>query len=493
MPTRHQLHEQQGLCSSASYAFAFRASRSTCKALSSSRLKLRSVKFLVHILLYRDKLRVNFLIASDGARDMLDALEPVPMLADGVGAAPSRTRFMFATGIENSAPTIKGGAVRRDQLAECGFYDRWHEDFTLVRELGCGFLRYGPQLHTTLRGPGQHDWTFADETFAALRRQGTTPIVDLCHFGVPDWIGNFQNSEFPELFADYASAFARRFPWVQLYTPVNEMFITAAHSAKYGWWNEQTQDDRSYVTAIKNIVRANILAMHAILAVRPDALFIQSESTEHFHPECPAALQHAEFRNSERFLTLDLNYGHRVDSRMYEFLLDNGMTREEYRFFMSQDLRRHCIMGNDWYDTNEHLLQRDGQKRWAGEVFGYAPVTRLYHERYRLPIMHTETNHDEGPTGDEAERWLWKQWAGLMRLRQDGLPILGFTWYSLTDQIDWDVALTEQNGKVNTRGLFDLDRRPRAAGRAYARLIQDWTPVLNSQSTCLHPHLAPVT
>ena len=53
------------------------------------------------------------------------------------------------------------------------------------------------------------------------------PIVDLCHFGVPDWIGNFQNPDLPELFATYAGAFAGRFPWVQFYTPVNEMFVCA--------------------------------------------------------------------------------------------------------------------------------------------------------------------------------------------------------------------------------------------------------------------------
>ena len=418
---------------------------------------------------------------------MLDA--PEPLLAPP--ALASRPGFMFATGIENSAPTIEGGRVRRDQLAECGHYERWREDFALVRELGCGYLRYGPQLHRTLLGPGRHDWSFADETFAVLRRQGTAPIVDLCHFGVPDWIGTFQNPDFPALFADYAAAFARRYPWVQLYTPVNEMFITALFSAKYGWWNEQARDDRSYVTAIKHIVRANALAMRAILQARPDALFIQSESTEHFHPECPQALPHAEFRNAERFLTLDLNYGHRVDSAMYEFLLDNGMTRAEYHFFLAQrDLRPHCIMGNDWYQTNEHIVRADGQRRWVGEVFGYGPVTQLYHGRYGLPVMHTETNCDEGPVGDEAERWLWKQWSGLMRLRQDGVPILGFTWYSLTDQVDWDVTLRERRGRVNPRGLYDLDRRPRAAGRAYARLIGSWAEVIARQGSCLHAPLA---
>ncbi|MFC7692169.1 family 1 glycosylhydrolase [Paeniroseomonas aquatica] len=370
-------------------------------------------------------------------------------------------------------------------MAECGHYDRWREDLALVRQIGCGVLRYGPQLHATLRGPGLHDWSFADESFAEVRRLGILPIVDLCHFGVPDWIGDFQNPDFPELFADYAEAFARRFPWVQLYTPVNEMFITAVFSAKYGWWNEQRHDDRSYVTAIKHIVRANVLAMQAILRVRPDAIFIQSESTEHFHPECPLALPHAEHRNAERFLTLDLNYGRRVCSSMYEYLLDNGMTRAEYHFFQRQDLRRHCVMGNDWYVTNEHLIGADGHSRWAGEVFGYDTVTRDYHARYGLPVMHTETNMDEGLNGDEAERWLWKQWSGLMRLRRDGVPILGFTWYSLTDQIDWNSALRERAGIVNPRGLFDLNRNIRTVGRAYQRLIEGWKPVLAQQGHCL--------
>jgi len=399
--------------------------------------------------------------------------------------------FLFATGIENSAPTIGGGRIRRDQMAECGHYDRWREDFALVVETGCTALRFGPPLHTTMRADGRHDWDFADATFAELRRLRILPIADLCHFGVPDWIGDFQNPDFPERFAAYAGAFAERFPWVQLYTPVNEMGITAVFSAKYGWWNEQRTDDRSYVTAIKHVVQANAGAMRAILAVRPDAIFIQSESTEHFHPQSPAALPYAEHRNAERFLTLDLNYGRRVCSAMYEYLLDNGMTRAEYHEFRhNAELRPHCVMGNDWYCTNEHLVGDDGHCRWAGEVFGYDTVTRDYFERYGLPVMHTETNLDEGAVGDEPERWLWKQWAGLMRLRRDGVPMLGFTWYSLTDQVDWNTALRQQDGIVNPRGLYDLERRPRAVGRAYRKLIADWGPILRAQEGAMRLPLA---
>ncbi len=392
---------------------------------------------------------------------------------------------MFATGIENSIPTIKGGTHRVDQMESCGHYRHWRKDFDLVEEMGLRFLRYGPPLHTTFAGPDKYDWEFADVTFADLRRRNIVPIVDLCHFGVPDWMGDFQNPDFPELFATYAQAFARRFPWVQLYTPVNEMFICAQFSAKYGWWNEQGTSDRTFVTALKHIVKANVRAMQEILKVRADAIFIQSESSEYFHAENPAAIKPAEIENSKRFLSLDLNYGHRVDSEMYEYLLDNGMTRDEYHFFLGNSLHHHCILGNDYYWTNEHRVSATGESRASGEIFGYSEITRQYYQRYRLPVMHTETNIAEGPNGDEAVNWLWKEWANVLRVRNSGVPTVGFTWYSLTDQIDWDVGLREDNGRVHPVGLYDLNREIRPVGRSYKQLIADWRSVLPTQSICL--------
>jgi beta-glucosidase/6-phospho-beta-glucosidase/beta-galactosidase len=392
---------------------------------------------------------------------------------------------MFATGIENSIPTINHGKTRIDEMAVCGHYDRWREDFDCVQEVGINFLRYGPPIHKTYLGPNKFDWEFADQTFAELKRRDITPIVDLCHFGVPDWIENFQNPDFPKLFAAYAGEFAERFPWVQLYTPINEMFICSVFSAKYGWWNEQKKDDKSFITALKHIVRANVMAMIEILKRRHDAIFIQSESSEYYHADSPGAIGRAEVLNQMRFLSLDLNYGRRVDSGMYQFLLDNGMTREEYEWFLEHRLKQHCIFGNDYYQLNEHRVFADGHTVAAGETFGYAEITRQYYNRYRLPVMHTETNLWEGPHGDEAVKWLWKEWANVLRLRNVGIPTVGFTWYSLTDQVDWDTALREQNGNVNPLGLFDLDRRIRNVGRAYKQLIADWRNVLPASSVCL--------
>jgi len=395
------------------------------------------------------------------------------------------SQFLFATGIENSYPTIQNGKVRQDEMEKCGHYKFWQKDFDLVQELGIEYLRYGPPIHTTWLGPGKYNWDFADATFNDLLRRNIMPIVDLCHFGVPDWLGNFQNPDFPALFAQYAGDFARRFPWVQLYTPVNEMYICAEFSALYGWWNEQLASDKAFVTALKYLVKANVLAMHAILAVRPDALFIQSESSEYFHASNPDAIKPAEILNAKRFLSLDLNYGRRVESDMYEYLMDSGMTREEYHFFLDNNLKHQCIMGNDYYRTNEHRVRPDGSTVASGEIFGYHVITTQYHDRYQLPVMHTETNLWQGPKGDEAVNWLWKEWANVLRVRNDGVPIVGFTWYSLTDQVDWDTALRENHGNVNPLGLYDLDRNIRPVGEAYKKLIGQWKQVLPTQTACL--------
>ncbi len=392
--------------------------------------------------------------------------------------------FMFATGIENSYPTIRlpdGTRKRVDEMEKCGHYTHWQQDFALVQELGIEYLRYGPALYKTFTGPGTYDWSFADEAFHDLKAKRITPIVDLCHFGVPDWLGDFQNPDFPRYFAEYARAFALRYPHIRYFTPINEIFVAAMFSGQYGWWNECLASDAAFVIALKHLCMANILAMRAILQVRRNAIFVQSESSEYFHPETPDCMYLANVLNERRFLSLDLTYGRPLNVVMYQYLLDNGMTRAEYGWFGANHVKASCIMGNDYYATNEHLVRSDGTWTAAGEIFGYYVITRQYYERYRLPVMHTETNRTE----PESVDWLKKQWANFFRLRQDGVPLVGFTWFSLVDQVDWDTALREDNGTVNHLGLYGLDRKIRPVGEAYRDLIQAWRGLLPAGSFSL--------
>jgi beta-glucosidase/6-phospho-beta-glucosidase/beta-galactosidase len=399
---------------------------------------------------------------------------------DSLRPGPFAEAFVFATGIECSYPVVTGRdgqPTRVDELERCFHYLRWREDLALVHDLGIRYLRYGPPLHRIHVGPRQYDWTFTDDVFNEMRRLGIDPIVDLCHFGVPDWANGFQDPDWPELFATYAGAFAQRYPWLRLYTPVNEIFVAAKASALFGIWNERRRDDASFVTAIKHLVQANLLAIAEIERVTPDAWFIQSESAEYFHQggTDSASAAVTDFENQRRFVPADLLYGHPVRDDVRDYLRRNGLTDDEYAWFMRRRRGDNLVLGLDFYRRNEQIVMPGGGIEPSGDIFGWYPIARQYYDRYRLPLMHTETNNIGGGERD-APGWLWRQFLGVRLLRSEGVPVLGFTWYSLHDQLDWDVGLAEHRNMVNPIGLYDLDRRQRPVGAAYRELIRSNSP-----------------
>lgn len=379
------------------------------------------------------------------------------------------SNFMFATGIECSYPKTKDG--RRDLLEECRHYDLWEKDLELVREMGLHVLRYGLPYHRINYARGKYDWSFADLVMRKMHATNIMPILDLLHFGVPDWVGDFQNPEFPVLFAEYAGEVVKRYPWVRYYTPVNEIFVTAKLSARDGFWNECLKSDRSFVTALKHCVAASILASHAIANHRNDCIIVQSESAEFIHEIAAEMKPETHLINRLRFLSLDLLYAHQPDADIMLYLLDNGLTRQEYTWFMAGEPPGYQVMGNDYYGRNEQMQLPDGRMMAAEDVLGWYLITLEYFERYKKPVMHTETNTF---IASENPRWLWKQWCNVLKMRQRGVPVMGFTWYSLTDQIDWDIGLKERKGTVNECGLYNLNREPHPVACEYKKLLEEF-------------------
>jgi beta-glucosidase len=379
------------------------------------------------------------------------------------------TPFFFATGIENSYPTLASGA-RIDQMAKCGHYTRWNEDFELVRGLGLNALRYGPAYYLTHVAPDRFEWDSCDAPMDYLRTSGIEVIADLCHFGVPSWLGGFQDPAFPVLFAQYARAFARRYPWVRYFTPVNEIFICASFSAMLGWWNECETGDAAFVRAIRNLAMAHELAVEGILSERPDAMFVQSESIEHFSPIGQLAAHEADRLNAMKYLSLDLTLGRELAPGMASMLNGHGVTSNDLSFFRERRAVGQRWLGLDYYPTCEHRIASTGRRTTARAARGLECLAREYYDRYRIPLFHCETNR----VPRFAKRWLDDQWDAMMNLRRSGIPVHGFTWYSLTDQIDWQHALRVERNEVHPVGLYDLNRKIRPVGVAYRELVARW-------------------
>lgn len=362
--------------------------------------------------------------------------------------------FLFATGVENSCPTVAGGA-RIDQMDRCGHYARWEEDFALVRESGLNALRYGPAYYRVHTAPDHYDWDICDAQMHRLRALEITVIADLCHFGVPSWLGGFQDEAFPVLFAAYAGAFARRYPWIRHFTPVSGIFRCAVNSALRGWWNECESSEAAFVRAMRNLCMAHELAVEAILAERPDAIIVLGESTEPFRPGEFGATMDADHWSALGCLSTDLVTGHELAPGMARLLNEHGVTSNDLSFFRER---------------------RAAGQRWLGVD---TPGLAAAHRRYALPLFPGVGSSSNGIAADCLD----ERWAEAMTVRSSDVPVTGFAWYPLTDRIDWRPSADAAVHEPQPVGLYDLRRHIRAVGRRHREIVQSWRAGMDGEAS----------
>src|SRR3982750_4169254 len=163
-----------------------------------------------------------------------------------------------------------------DHCARNGHRDR-PEDLDRFADLGIRALRC-PFLWETIapKGVDQADWTDADRRLDRLRRLDLRPIAGLVHHGSGPVHTSLIDPGFAEGLAAYAAGFARRYPWVEDYTPVNEPLTTARFSALYGHWYPHLRDPRAFARALLHQCRGTVLAMERIREVNPAARLVQT-------------------------------------------------------------------------------------------------------------------------------------------------------------------------------------------------------------------------
>jgi hypothetical protein len=401
---------------------------------------------------------------------------------------------IFLTGIEGSDPRIDG--VRRDQLKEAhNFYVNYEQRLERIRAIGITWLRFGMPYSQVHLGKNLYDFSFFDKVYSKCEALGITIMADLLHFGLPDWMHQeeqdypyFQNPYFPVEFANYARAFARRYSKIQYYTIVNEPFVTAYFSAKIGFWNEQRasswENDSDYIRAAANIARATILGRAAIESVwqeenRPDEpIYVQNDSFE-LAVAAPGSGREAEVDrfNLRRFAILDLTFAHR-DETMRSYLLDQGMTPQQYEWFIEHGSNTRTILGIDYYPTCVHTFEANSVINHSAHMdYQLYDITKQYWERYRMPLLHTEVN----AWPEHALAICQKTYDSLYQLSQEGYPVLGMGWYGDDLQVGWHVAMRGPNSFEETPvGLF-YRGQPQPVTNLFKELMQKGFPLLAQQ------------
>lgn len=384
---------------------------------------------------------------------------------------------------------VRIGDNFRDQAAETGHKERI-EDLDAIARLGIRTLRY-PVLWETVspQHPGQAEWAWHDSRLSRLRELGIAPIAGLVHHGSGPAYTNLLDPDFPAMLARHAERVARRYPWISMYTPVNEPLTTARFSGLYGHWYPHGRDVRTMLVALYNECLGIALSMQAIRRVVPDARLVQTEDMGKTF-SLPDLQAQADYENERRWLGFDLLCG-RIDSAhaWYGEFLRAGLSLREMALFTDAP----CvpdIVGINHYVTSERFLDR--RKRDYPPAFDVGGVpyvdvhaTRSFHadgltgpaerlrevwERYGLPIAVTEAHL--GGSRDDQLRWLQQMWQAAHVLRGEGVDIRAVTVWSLFGCVDWNSLLLQDNGFYES-GVFDArgDRvRPTALADAVTAL-----------------------
>jgi dTDP-4-dehydrorhamnose reductase len=353
-------------------------------------------------------------------------------------------------------------------------HDQRLQDLELFSELGIKKLRYPALWEKACPGSTRTpEWALIDRQFNKMKELGLCPIAGLLHHGSGPRFTHLLDPAFPRLFAEYARAFAQRFPWVELYTPINEPLTTARFSALYGFWYPHHRSDRDFLRALLNQTQATRLAMKEIRKINPSARLVQTEDLGRATSTPPLRYQ-AMFENQRRWLSLDLLSGNVSDLHpLWTYLLRNGISETELKklsdFPCPPDIigLNHYLLSNRFLD---HRLDRYPAAFHGGngiDVYADVPTVdwrpadapkpgALFKEcwqRFATPIAVTEV-HLAGPRESQM-RWLHEIWETAGKLRREGIDITAVTAWSLLGSFEWNSLCTRRNNFYES-GVFSV-------------------------------------
>jgi dTDP-4-dehydrorhamnose reductase len=380
-----------------------------------------------------------------------------------------------------------------DQLARNG-HDRRISDLELFAELGIKTLR-SPFLWEKIAPNGDSNarWDWAKVRLARMGELKIRPIVGLLHHGSGPPTTSLLDPEFGQKFAAYALAFARRFPEVVDYTPINEPLTTARFSALYGFWYPHARDSLSFLQALINECRGIVLAMNAIRSVNSKARLIQTEDMGRVS-STPRLAYQRNFENERRWLSFDLLCGKVMPGHMlWDYILSTGVSPKDLLWFVDHACPpsvvglNHYVVSNRFLDERlnrypHHLHGGNGKDRYAdteavrceeGPGASLQEVLSEAWSRYQIPLAITEC-HIDG-TREEQARWLLDIWKQAQAAHMSGACVRALTVWSLLGHYDWHCLLTRCENIYHS-GVYDLRSgvpRPTTLAHVVKSLIQE--------------------
>lgn len=396
--------------------------------------------------------------------------------------------FLWAGGIEDTfIPQTRPGHRPLDEYELLDHYGKWEEDTDLIPRLGLKAIRWGVPWYKVEPSPGKFDWTWTDVVISTMvEKHRVLPIIDLMHYGCPLWLQKeFANRDYPRYVSDYAAEFASRYKHlVKWYTPLNEPIINSMMCGLRGLWPPYLKGDRGYLRIMLQLAKGIVRTVKNIKAIDPSAVMVHVEATglnRTVSDDLRALAREEEMRG---FLCFDLISG-RLDHNheLFSWLVRNGAVPESL-IELENSRCELDVIGLNFYpqwSTRQIYIDKRGRlafRETEQEGEGFEELILKYFNRYNAPIMITETS---AVGSDEVRsRWLEKSVASIKKMRESGVPVIGYTWFPMFTMIDWRYRFSQEplENFYLELGLYRLNRE-----QSGPRWIE--TPLVEQFKACI--------
>ncbi|AEI94153.1 GH1 family beta-glucosidase [Roseobacter litoralis] len=392
-----------------------------------------------------------------------------------------------------------GNVVRAEhgQIA-CDHYNRWEEDLDLMQAMGLDAYRFSTSWARVLpEGRGtvnQKGLDFYDRLVDGMLARDLKPMATLYHWELPAALadlGGWRNPDIAHWLADFATIVMERIgDRVFSAAPINEPWCVAWLSHFMGLQAPGLRDIRATAHAMHHVLTAHGRCIQAMRAIGMNNLgavcnfeYVQAATDT---PEASEAARRYE--------------------AIYNRFFVGGLFQGAYPDEVLEGLGPHMPKGwendfdligqkLDWFGVNYYTCKRiaadSGPWPSLREVEGPLPKTQIgweikpeglehiltwLQQNYTgaLPLYVTENgmaNADDTTTPDDARMdYLDAHLAASQRAIAVGVPLAGYTFWSLMDNYEWSLGYEKRFGLVHVD--FDtLQRTPKASYHAIARAL----------------------
>jgi beta-glucosidase len=417
-------------------------------------------------------------------------------------------RFMW--GVANSAFQVEGnnpyesdwsrwtktpGKIHdgTDASVATDFWNLYERDFDLAAELGVSAFRMSVAWERIETRPGVFDEDALDhyeKMIVAMRARGLEPLITLYHFVTPAWlqdIGGLENEDFPRYFTRFAtkvvSRLSRSPARVKWWMTFNESMGQVAASYLAPLWPPGIFDTKRATSAAANLIRAHIFSTLALRSLKGGSA-LRIGLAHNWRPFYPASkISPADiFIASQAESIYNKNYLDSVTTGKIRVGFPGAKTVRE-RVVVPEGVKLLDYVGINYYGRYMiqfmfkspfvRLFEGPGPKTDMGwEIFpqGLHPVLKKAYARYKLPILISENGIADA---DDSRRtkFIQDHVAQIEKAKKDGVPVIGYLHWSLTDNFEWSEGLKPRFGLVEV-DYATQERHPRPSFDAFSKVMR---------------------